>query len=205
MIIYLIMLLKICINLAVKVLYSPNNKGFMKRCLLILVILIVFAACDQVIFPEPQPPKAKLLTEIPQLLQGIYIDLNGDSLIIYRDHYTYTSDDLFTMGDVYLSDTNVLKVFKEHYYYNTVVNLDSGRFWLTYMISLQDNNKGFDLLTMDPDDIVKLAKLQNITSKVMDIKEGESEYYLFDPKRKHYKKIISDSVFTKIGSFRRIK
>jgi hypothetical protein len=176
----------------------------MKRCLAIIGIFLFLASCDQVIFPEPQPKKVKPLTEIPAVLQGTFLDQDGDTLLVYRDHFTYTSDDLAGLDDIYLSDSNILKAYKEHYYYNSTLDIDSTRYWVTYIISLRDDKKGFDLLAMDPDDIVKLAKLQEITSKVEDVEEGESEYYLFNPKRKHYKKIISDSVFTKMISFQRI-
>ena len=77
------------------------------------------------------------------------------------------------------------------------------QYWVSYILIPQED--GFDLYAMDPDDIVRLAKLQEITSKVSDIQEGDADYHLFNPKRKHYKKIISDSVFTKMISFRKIK
>ena len=177
----------------------------MKRCLSIVVIFLFLVSCDQVIFPEPQPKKVKPLTEIPQILQGTYIDQNGDSLLVYRDHFIYTDDGLVDPKNIYLSESYVLKEYKEHFYYSAVIDLDSGRFWTSYIISLWGNNEGFDLLAMDPGDIVKLAMLQEITSKVDDIEDGDEEYYLYDPKRKHYKKIISDSVFTTMMSFRRIQ
>ena len=176
----------------------------MKRCLAIIGILLFITSCDQVIFPEPQPKKVRALAQIPQVLQGTYIDHNGDSLFVYPDHFIYTDDGLFNQRKVYLSDSSVLKFYDEHYFYNMVLDLDSGRFWLTYILSLKDDDAGFDLLAMNPDDIVKLAKLQEITSKVKDVEEGDSEYYLFDPKRRHYKKIISDSIFTKMMSFEKI-
>ena len=66
------------------------------------------------------------------------------------------------------------------------------------------SGSGFDLYAMDPDDVVKLAKLQEITSKIRDIEEGDKNYYLFDPKKKDYKKIISDTIFTKMISFYKI-
>ena len=78
------------------------------------------------------------------------------------------------------------------------------RFWLSYIIYLRDGGSGFDLYAMDPDDIVKLARLQEISSKIRDIEDGEQKYYLFDPKKKDYKKIISDTIFTKMISFKKI-
>jgi hypothetical protein len=177
----------------------------MKRCLTIIWIFLLLASCDQVIFPEPQPKKVKPLAEIPPVLQGTYLDQDGDSLFVYSNHFAFTWDDQADLEEYYLSDENVLKAYHDHYFYNTVIDLDSGRFWLTYIISPRSDNSGFDILAMDPDDIVKLAMLQEITSKEKDIEDGDKAYYLFDPRRRHYKKIISDSVFTKMISFRKIR
>jgi hypothetical protein len=158
-------------------------------------------SCDQVIFPEPQPPKVNPLTEIPESLRGAFVDEDGDTLFVRHHHFSYY-DDLVEMTDIYLSDSAVLKSYKGRFYYSARIRLQGEQYWLCYI--LLPAEYGFDLYTMDPDDIVKLAKLQDITSKIGDIKDGDAEYYLFDPKRKHYKKIISDSVFTKMISFRKI-
>ena len=83
------------------------------------------------------------------------------------------------------------------------LRLDQEYYWLSYILDPVEPGKQIDLYTMDPDDIVKLAKLQEITSKIEDI-ESDGNYYLFAPKKKHYKKIISDTIFTKMTSFRKI-
>lgn len=172
-----------------------------KQILAVFILLMLLTSCDQVIFPEPQPRKVKSLQEIPETLLGTYVDEDGDTLFVFKQHFSYYSD-LMDLEDISLSDSAVLKSYKSHYYYSTRIRLQGDQYWLTYILSPTDH--GFDLYTMDPDDIVRLAKLQEITSKVRDIEDGDAEYYLFNPKRKHYKKIISDSVFTKMISFRKV-
>lgn len=176
----------------------------MKRCLIVLGILILFASCDQVIFPEPQPPKVNPLSYMPEVLQGNWIDQDGDTLYVGASSFSYY-DDLGSYRNVVLSDTSVLKVFREHYFYSTPVYVNEEKYWITYILAVNEDGRGFDLLGMDPDDVVKLARLQEITSKERDIKEGDSEYYLFAPRKRHYKKIISDTIFTKMISFKRIE
>jgi len=174
----------------------------MKRCLPILAMMLLLAACDQVIFTESQPPKVKPLSEIPAVLQGIFLDQDGDSLYVHEQSFSYYSDEYSSFQDVYLSDSAVLKEYKGHFFYSTPIMLETEKYWLCYL--LHSNENGFDLYTMDPEDVVKLAKLQEITSKIGDIEEGDNAYYLFEPKKKDYKKIISDTIFTKMISFTRI-
>lgn len=176
----------------------------MKRCLFMIMILLMFSACDQVVFLEPQPPKVKELLEIPRNLHGTYIDQDGDTMYIDKQSFSYNSSEFSGLEEMYLSDSMVLKQYKGHYYYNTAVKLEDGKYWLSYILYPESDGSGFGLYAMDPDDVVKLAKLQEITSKIKDIEEGEKNYYLFDPKKKDYKKIIFDTIFTKMITFRKL-
>ncbi len=175
----------------------------MKRLIYSLTLIILLASCDQVIFPEPQPKKVKPLKEIPGELQGVFLDQNGDSLFVYELSFSYHTDEFPAMNNVYLSDSAVLKKYQKRYFFNTMIWVDEESYWLTYMLETHDQGNEIDVYTMDPGDIVKLAKLQEITSKVKDI-EGESEFYLFDPSKRDYKKIIADTIFTKMINFRRV-
>lgn len=176
----------------------------MRSFIVLIVLALMLAGCDQVIFPEPQPKKEKPLTSIPLPLQGTFLDENGDSLYVYEDHFSYMNDDLVNFEDIYLSDSAVLKSYIGHYFLNIKIFIGDETYWLTYIIEPLPEDQGIDLYSMDPDDVVRLAKLQEVTSKVRDIEKGDQAYYLFDPKRRHYKKIISDTIFSKMISFERI-
>ena len=173
----------------------------MKAYLLLIVILLSLVSCDQVIFPEPQPRKVKPLKEIPTILQGVYLDQDGDTLNVYNHSFSYDSDEYTSLKNTYLSDSAVLKKYKEYFFFNTPLVLGEERFWISYILYMNEDGSGFDLYAMDPDDIVKLAKLQEITSKVQDIEKTDRTFYLFKPGKKDYKKIISDTIFTKMISF----
>ncbi len=175
----------------------------MKQIIYSLVIILLLTSCDQVIFPESQPKKVKALKEIPGELQGVFLDDDGDSLFVYKHFFSYRSDEFVTLKNVYLSDSAVLKKYQKRYFFNIIEWIDEEAYWLTYMLETHDQGNEIDVYTMDPGDIVKLAKLQEITSKVKDI-EGAMAYYLFDPKKRDYKKIIADTIFTKMINFRRV-
>ncbi len=175
----------------------------MKRVLFLLATVFLLASCDQVIFPEPQPHKVKAISKIPQDLQGVFMDEDGDTLYVYEQAFSYDSDELSGMENVGLSDTAVLKYYKDRYFFNKRIKIDDEYFWLSYILHLYGSGNKLDIYAMDPDDVVKLAKLQEITSKIRDV-ESSLTYYLFDPKKKDYKKIISDTIFSKMISFERI-
>jgi hypothetical protein len=175
----------------------------MKKLLYLLALILLLASCDQVIFPEPQPQKVKTMTEMPAEIQGVYLDQDGDSLFVFEQSFSYYSDNYTDFNSVYLSDSLVLKSYKKRYFISISTHINEQVYWLTYIIEAKNDGRVLDIYTMDPGDIVKLAKLEEITSKVMDI-EGETDYYLFNPSKKDYKKIISDTIFTKMISFQKI-
>jgi len=176
----------------------------MKKLLYILSLVLLITACEQVVFPEPQPRKLKAVSEIPVALQGTYLDHNQDTLFVYEHSFSYFTDETSAIEEEFLSDSSVLKMYKSKYFYNKRVLIGNDHYWLCYILDPVEPGKAFDLYTMDPGDIVKLAKLQEITSKIRDIENGDSDYYLFAPKKKDYKKIITDTIFTKMISFRKL-
>ena len=176
----------------------------MKKLIYSLTILLLLASCDQVVFPEPQPAKVKALKEIPVILQGTYLDHNDDTLFVYKHSFYYYSEPFSPNNNEYLSDSVVLKSYHKKFFFSRRIRLNQEYYWLSYILDPVEAGKQIDLYTMDPDDIVKLAKLQEITSKIEDIEDNSDNYYLFAPKKKHYKKIISDTIFTKMISFRKI-
>ena len=177
----------------------------MMRTIYIIAIALLVVACDPVLFEEPQPRKVKTISEIPEAMHGVYYANDGDSLIIGEKFIVYILDAIIDRKPVYLSDSTILKYYKGRYFLNLWYDVDDEHYWDLYLIDFVEDSNILNVYTMDPGDIVKLAKLQEITSKVRDLEDDEGdEYYLFAPKKKHYKKIIADSVFTKMISFNRV-
>lgn len=176
----------------------------MIRFIYCIILLMLLSACDQVVFTEPQPSKVKEMQEIPEFLRGTYVDSDNDTLVVRSNSFSYDEDDLSGLSDIFISDSMVLKEYYDHYFLSIREKIGEEYFWLLYIIEAFDDGKKLDVYAMDPGDVVKLAKLQEITSKVRDIEDSDTEYYLFDPKKKNYKTIIRDSVFTKVIEFKRI-
>lgn len=176
----------------------------MKRYLYLFFLSVLLVSCDQVIFPEPQPPRTDKCVAIPHDLLGIWLDQNNDTLHVFKDHFNYNSEEFRIAGSEYLSDSAVMKIYKGKYFYSRRIMINGEQFWLTYILYANIHEGEMGLYAMDPDNVVNLARLQEITSKVRDIETEEAEYYLFAPKRKHYKKIISDTIFSEMISFRKI-
>jgi hypothetical protein len=170
-----------------------------------LIIVFLLVSCDQVIFPEPQPARSKAMKAIPSSLQGKWLDHNGDTLYISESLFNYRSDDFAIGESEQLSDSTVLKEYKGKYFYSRRVAVGGEKYWISYILYPVKEACQIDLYAMDPGDIVKLAKLQEITTKIKDVEEGELNYYLFAPKRRHYKTIIADTIFTKMISFTKIE
>ena len=176
----------------------------MKKILILLCMALILASCEEVVYPDPQPPRVKALKEIPDPLRGLYLDLNLDTLVVGQRSFIYLIEDPEDVQETFLSDSVVLKSYKGKYFLSLTISIGGNSYWLTYMLDQDVSTGTIDVYTMAADDVVKMAMLQEITSKVSDLESGSDEYYLFAPKKKHYKKIIRDTIFTKFNSFTRI-
>ena len=176
----------------------------MKKTLILLSLLLLLASCEEVVYPEPQPPRVRALKEIPDQLQGVYLDESLDTLVIGRHSFIYHLEPLFDVEEEFLSDSNVLKSYKGKYFYSKRIMVEEKTYWLTYLLDQDGSTGNIDAYTMSAEDVVKMAMLQEITSKVADLGPDNDKYYLFAPKKRHYKKIIRDSVFSKLATFSKI-
>ncbi len=175
----------------------------MKNTCLLIVLLLFMASCDQVIFTEPQPRKVRPLDEIPAQFRGVYTDTDHDTLRVYDHSFLYTGNGLSDNQPVYLSDSAVIKEYRDRYFLNIRLQAGEDSYWLTYLLQSSVEGRRLEVFAMDPGNIVNLAKLQEITSKIRDVSMGEHQYHLFSPRKRDYKKIIGDSIFSKMITFNR--
>ena len=176
----------------------------MKNILILLCLALLLSSCEEVVYPEPQPPHVKALKEIPGRLQGVYLDENMDTLFVRKQSFSYTSGERISLGEEFLSDSVVLKPYKDKYFFSTSVIVGDETYWLSYLLDPEEISGNIDVYTMSAKDMVRMAMLQEITSKVADLESGSNKYYLFAPKKRHYRKIIRDTVFSKFTTFTKV-
>jgi hypothetical protein len=176
----------------------------MNARLLILAIAsfaFTLTSCTEVTFPEPQPKGIQALMQVPPSIRGHYIpvvpsDEKADTLII--DHWGYhfkDSNDKDWLGRGVLSDSLVIKFYKEYYFVN--FRMENGR-WVLKL--LKPNPAGsLEYFTMDLSKEDQEAELVTRLSKVVPVKKVEDDnntYYEIDPTRDQLMSLISAGYFT---------
>jgi len=146
----------------------------MKELLLYLILLATICSCD-LAFEQPQPGNIEKEEIFPKTMQGIW-DSDGDELIISELTYEYMGGLLDLNG--HLSDSVILKYYKNYYYLN-IKEYDKN-YWYVFIISIQDDNK-IQVYPLDSDDI-EVEKLNEMT-KVREVfkDNGHLDYYLINP------------------------
>lgn len=174
----------------------------MKNILLIALFSTVLIACVEVKFEQPQPAKTKSLSEFPQELQGKYLMASKDSL---NENDTLTiSVNYFTelpFGDqkekkhikTFISDSLIIKQIDENY----TINFPAENYWGTVVLK-PIKDYGYAILWIDGDDEATVEQV-NLTTKMKTEKndDGEIEAYILNPKKKEFKKMVSNKIIFK--------
>lgn len=112
----------------------------MKNLIPLVLAIIVFTSCTEVIFQDPQPLGAKALKEIPKELQGqfSFVILNEETVMEIGDNFVSGDD-----GKAYLSDSVIIKKLGNRYVVNKLVTQGDTKKgnWQTYV--LEDKGCGF--------------------------------------------------------------
>ena len=150
----------------------------------ILIVIAFWSAllysCKEVSFKEPQPSGLPALKEIPKVLQGSYrVDdeksgEHSDTLIIESWGYHFKdSNDKEWLGRGVLSDSLVVKFYKDYYF----VNFRSGDQWVLRLVKRKSYGS-LEFLSIDIQDDTKrkeiLKKLNRFGLK--EIKRGEDTF-----------------------------
>ncbi len=173
----------------------------MRTPLLILSWALLLASCKEVSFKPPQPIGIKSLDEIPATLQGHYLSYDeitgekSDTLIIESwGYYFKDKKDDDWLGGGHLSDSLVVKSYKDYYF----ANFKSGDQWVLRLIH-QKSFGGIEFLSINIQDDTKRKDILKKISKEMTIKEihrGEDTFYQIDPTPTQLMKLIDKGFFT---------
>ena len=153
----------------------------------VFVLILSLPACVTVGFEQPQPRGKKSLDAFPSSLLGMYDDIpNGqDAELIIRENSVFINDDeIGNEGDIYLSDSLVLKKFKGYYIAN-YRDTDCECWMIQPFTQDEDQLVLFDL-SLDSDEAKKI--LPNFTRNIR--KDGDS--FIIDPNRRALKRMLKD-------------
>lgn len=177
----------------------------MKYIFLFSVAVLTFmVACIPVRFEQPQPMGVKDLSSFPEHLTGLYVEEGNDTLLMTPNgfEYGYGSPDSTCLKRILSPASAVLKKFKGDY----VLSMHEDNQWDVFLIRPTDDGFNLFLIDVNNKDRAILERLEKITAvKEMKSPEGEIEYYLINPSKREFKKIIKAGLFAKNERFFRIK
>lgn len=178
----------------------------MNKVALIVLMLLCFGACKEISFREPQPAGRRALKVVPKKIQGKYLtflengELSKDTVIILSRGYRFgyfdevpPSNHREGYEEGYLSDSLVLKSYKDYYF----LNLYEKPEWLLRVIK-QDKNRDLIYMAMEQEDldfndyIKKLSTEIHIDSIVT---ENETLYHI-DPTPAQLIELIEKGYFS---------
>jgi hypothetical protein len=148
---------------------------------IISISLLTLGSCKEITFSEPQPAGIKKLQSVPIALIGKYIVTDestmSDTVIIYQDSFEIRDSTGVenTSEKSILSDSLVLKKFKDHYFINF---LEENR-WVIRVFT-QEKNGDIILLNVDLSNDTILTHLKN-ELKATVVKVDSDTYYEVHP------------------------
>jgi hypothetical protein len=172
-----------------------------KIALLSIFWSLMLYSCKEVSFSETQPTGVKPLSEIPAQLRGNYLILNkatgekNDSLIIESWGYRLKDkDDKDWLGKGVISDSLVVKFYKEYYF----VNFRSGNQWVLRLIKKKPSGD-LEFLSIDiQDDSKRKGLLKKLSNRfnMQEIKKGDDIFYQINPTTNQLIQLINEGYFT---------
>lgn len=172
------------------------------RSLLFVVFWsLLLASCKEVSFSTPQPAGVAALNEVPEAIRGMYIpkeikpEDKVDTLIIESWGYHFKdSQDKDWLGRGTISDSMVVKFYKDYYF----VNFRSGDQWVLRLLK-QNPNGDLEFLSIDLQSEEKAKdKLKRLNKRVRykEFKRGDDTYYQINPTPSQLIALIDEGFFT---------
>lgn len=157
----------------------------------IFLLAIVFTACTEISYKEPQPKGITSLNSVPDKLFGKYI-LDGDTVVFFDKGFR----SIDKKEDVlYLSDSIVLKKYRGYYF----VNYRDGYEWLLRILKPQKNG---DLLMLEMDNVPEDAAQRRLfietlskQTPVIETTVDSVTHYVIDPSPKKLYELIQEGYF----------
>jgi hypothetical protein len=175
----------------------------MRYFLLIAFWASLLYSCKEVTYTEPQPAGIPALKEIPPGLRGTFLTRDkatgelGDTLIIEAWGYKLKDhNDEHWLGKGVLSDSLVLKVYKDYYF----ANFKEGNQWVLRLIK-QKSPGIFELMYIDLSDEGKKKQVLSKLSKklkVTEIRRSDDIFYQIKPTPDQLMTLIKEGYFSSV-------
>src|SRR5688572_4481650 len=157
----------------------------------IFLLAIVFTACTEISYKEPQPKGISSLPSVPEKMWGKYI-MDGDTVIFFDKGFRAIDK----KEDVlYLSDSIVLKKYKGYYF----VSYRESYEWLLRILKPQTNG---DLLMFEMDNVPEDATQRKVfvealskETPVIETTVDSVTHYVIDPSPKKLHELIEKGYF----------
>ncbi len=163
--------------------------------LLLFLLGMAHMACNEIVYKEPQPTGIKALVGVPSRLHGKYVmqEEDGDTIVIFKNGFR--ADNKKEEDILYLSDSLVLKKYKDYYF----ISLRDKAEWNLRILSLQKNG---DLLMMMMESVpesederkVFIENLSKETPVIQNTLDSVT-HYLIDPSPQQLYKLIQRGFF----------
>ncbi|MEJ2593810.1 MAG: hypothetical protein P8100_01460 [bacterium] len=169
----------------------------------LLILILVTAACTEVKFRNIQPSNASILETFPDSLEGIYLNQDGDTLMISEKNISLVNRasecNPFYEHDS-LGQDILLTFFKGSY----LLNIQEDSLWTLALIR-HPNQKMLDVSLIDGEDLESLETLSQITLvDTIFSEDGEVIHFIIDPDSTILLEIIQHGLFSDHYQFKRI-
>lgn len=171
--------------------------------LFVAILILLFSACKEISYKEPQPKGKRALSEIPHELRGKYLLIeedgsNKDTLTISKKGYYVANDS--TKGE--LSDSLVLKKYKGYYFFNDNENPE----WLLRIVKKETNgNLTYMFMNAEEKSFNEFLFALNKEIKIDSFEVNGKKLYQIDPSPKQLISLVKKGYFKKSITLKKLK
>jgi len=170
------------------------------RLFLTTVILAVLSSCGNVVYKEAMPQNLVPLVEFPNHLRGIYMDPEGDTLVIQKDSYTYGNMRGSSIFAGTLCADIVLKQL-DNFYFLSFKSEDG--YWESIAASADSSYLYLYFVGVENEDQLKILNSHMKKSSAKSLqKEGK---YIISPSAEELMELLNDKNICKVSKLNKLK
>lgn len=175
--------------------------NFLLPCLL---ISIVFASCNSLVFDKPQPLGAKTITNLDKTFSGTFLSPDNDTLRITETTISITN----SKGNVLTTELGKSVEAREYsngYVINIPDSVNGKRVWAAYIFKIYNDTLWISLSEYGSE---KLKRVEDQVKKIVPYEvirneSGDYQRLLLKPKNSNqFEQLVNAGLFNKTVTFR---